>query len=63
MQKFLLIVNMISICIISYQQYYIQKMEDKLFNALKATCETLNLIKKNSTVEEIIKRRNENDIK
>ena len=40
--------------IIVYQQNYISRMEDKVFRALKITCETLDLIKKDCTLEEIL---------
>lgn len=40
--------------IIVYQQNYINRMEDKVFHALKITCETLDLIKKDCTLEDIL---------
>ena len=40
--------------IILCQQNHINQMEDKVFHSLKVTCETLNLIKKDCTLEEIL---------
>ncbi len=54
MQTFLLIAIVILISLCIYQQHYIHTMEDRLYNALKITCETLNLIKKNATIDDII---------
>lgn len=38
-----------------YQQFRIVTMEDQTFNALQKTCETLDLIKKDLSVEDILK--------
>ena len=48
-------VILIGLC--AYQKYYIQKIEDRLYNALKITCETLNLIKKNEIFDDIINQK------
>ncbi len=40
--------------IIVYQQNYINRMEDKVFHALKITCETLELIKKDCSLDDIL---------
>ena len=56
---FILILAILTI-IIFYQHFRLKKMEDDLFRALKVTCETLNLIKKDATIEEILKMRNKN---
>ena len=40
--------------IIVYQQNYITRMKDKVFHALKITCETLDLIKNDCTLEDIL---------
>ena len=37
-----------------YQQFRIISMEDQTFNALKKTCETLDLIKKGLSIEDIL---------
>lgn len=57
MQIFLLIATVVLIGLCAYQKYYIQKIEDRLYNALKITCETLNLIKKNATIDDIINQK------
>lgn len=57
MQIFLLIAMVILIGLCAYQKYYIQKIEDRLYNALKITCETLNLIKKNEIFDDIINQK------
>lgn len=57
MQIFLLIATVILIGLCGYQKYYIQKIEERLYNALKITCETLNLIKKNATIDDIINQK------
>ena len=49
MQIALFIIIGILFSIIIYQQNNIWKMEDQVYNALKVTCETLELIKKNSS--------------
>lgn len=49
-----MIIIAILLTVIFYQQYQLVKMEEKLFRALKVTCETLDLIKKDATVDEII---------
>ena len=38
-----------------YQQLRIISMKDQTFNALKKTCETLDLIKKDLSIEDILK--------
>lgn len=57
MQTVLLIAMTVLIGLCAYQKYYIQKIEDRLYNALKITCETLNLIKKNATIDDIINQK------
>ena len=54
MQIALFIIIGILFSIIIYQQNNIWKMEDQVYNALKVTCETLELIKKNSSLEDIL---------
>ena len=46
-------IALILVFVIVRQQNYISQMDDKVFTALKVTCETLDLIKKDSTIEEI----------
>ena len=53
---FVIIVTLL-ISIIFYQQHRIKEMEDRVFLALKKTCETLNLIKKDATIEDILTMR------
>lgn len=60
MQIALFIIIGILFSIIIYQQNNIWKMEDQVYNALKVTCETLELIKKNSSLEDILEMQNEN---
>ena len=38
-----------------YQQLRIISMEEQTFNALRKTCETLDLIKKDLSIEDILK--------
>lgn len=38
-----------------YQHFRIVNMENQTFNALQKTCETLDLIKKDLSVEDILK--------
>lgn len=47
-------IALILVFVIVRQQNYISQMDDKVFKALKVTCETLDLIKKDSTIEEIL---------
>ena len=54
MQIALFIIIGILFSIIIYQQNNIWRMEDQVYNALKVTCETLELIKKNSSLEDIL---------
>lgn len=60
MQIALFIIIGVLFSIIIYQQNNIWKMEDQVYNALKVTCETLELIKKNSSLEDILEMQNEN---
>lgn len=57
MKTVLLIATVILIGLCAYQKYYIQKIEDRLYNALKIMCETLNLIKRNATIDDIINQK------
>lgn len=50
MQIGLFIIIAILLAIISCQQFYIHKQEDRLYNALRVTCETLNLIRKGEEI-------------
>ena len=54
MQIALILALLILVFVIVRQQNYISQMDDKVFTALKVTCETLDLIKKDSTIEEIL---------
>ncbi len=54
MELTVIVAVVVLVLIIIIQQNYINKMEDRVFHSLKITCETLDLIKKDCKLEDIL---------